>query len=59
MTAKHDGYSRIAGDPWVVARNAHRAMWMIGRDGSPAIAFCLVKADAERIAQLLNEADHE
>lgn len=41
---------------WTVAYNITRKVWMIWRDGSPAIAYCYVEADADRIAALLNAA---
>jgi hypothetical protein len=39
---------------WEAAWNHTRRQWMIWRDGSPAIAYCYVQADAEKIARLLN-----
>ncbi len=44
---------------WEAAWNATRHMWMVWRDGSPAIAYCYVQADAEQIAWLLNVAGTE
>lgn len=40
---------------WTVNYNETRQMWMIWSDDSPAICYCYVEADAERIARLLNE----
>jgi hypothetical protein len=39
---------------WEAAYNVTRGMWMVWRDQSPAIAYCHVQADAEKIARLLN-----
>lgn len=41
---------------WMVNYNETRSMWMVWRDGSPAICYCVGEADAERIAALLNAA---
>jgi hypothetical protein len=41
---------------WHVNYNETRKLWMVWRDESPAICYCLVEADAERIAALLNAA---
>jgi hypothetical protein len=42
---------------WTVAYNVTRGLWMVWRDGSPAIAMCPVERDADRIARLLNAAE--
>jgi len=41
---------------WEVAYNVTRRLWMVWRDGSPAIALCPVERDAIVIAALLNTA---
>lgn len=43
---------------WEVAWNPTMHMWMVWRDASPAVCFCVLQSDAERIADLLTKAGY-